>query len=238
MAVEFFIVPRHSGGTWQEWVRRSVSQFLAPLETWRRGADPLPQYLLVSDALAIFAFAAYGSMYMSTATPFPDLDASWQHITVFDTEGISRGVVMDATSDILSYDHDGAYAFAFTGSFAHDSSNQGRTTSVRIWDVTDGAQIGAAFRLGIGRNVEDSSFSLIILADITEAVKGHQLRLEIGGGDDVFLVEFTSMNLSTWNVGEWRDPIPSASQMAGEQALLTTEGDEVLTTEGDEGLTT
>lgn len=184
---------------------------LTSIGSHQEATDPHPQYLLKTDALAVFAFAAYGGMIVDTDAAFSNLGGSYQVIDVFDEvyPATPRGVTVSLPASTLAFENDGVYAFAITGTFEHNSSNQGRTTNIRVWNVTDGAQLGAPWVIGTGRNAEATPIAFVGLTEIVESNKNKEFRLEIGGGDTYSSVSFNALVFQVWNVGEWREPLPS-----------------------------
>lgn len=164
------------------------------------------------DALSVviaenFVFAAYGQLYLSNPpAAFPDLGASYQKVTVFDTASPTspKNITIDLSNDSMSFDIPGVYAITISGSFAHNSSNQGRTTNVRFFNETTGTPAANEFPIGIGRNVTDSSAAAIIIAEVTEASVGDDFILQIGGGSTVTSVSFSSTSWTIFSVGEFQ----------------------------------
>jgi len=102
----------------------------------------------------------------------------------------------------FTIDNTGIYILSLSGSFAHNSSNGGRTTAIRLFNITTGSPVGSELNIGIGRN--DTVIPATLMFELPLANEDDVFRVDIGGGDSVTSVSFTSLTLSLWNVGEWR----------------------------------
>ncbi len=175
------------------------------------GTDEIPGLLSEADAIQVFAFAAYGGMRMDAPTAFPDLGAAWQTLNVFDAANPStpRGVSVNPATGEFAYEHEGLYVISLTGAFEHNSDNNGRITQLRIFDVTGGAALGSALDIPTGRNSEATSVASTFFIEIPAGNVNDVLRFEIGNGNAYTAVVFNALSFATWNVGEWREPLPS-----------------------------
>ncbi len=174
------------------------------------GTDELTSYLTKDVAVQTFAFAGYGGMAMSAQTAFADLGATWDVVDVFDivTPAIPRGITLNILESTFSFDNPGVYVFALSGAFEHDSSATGRTTNLRIYDVTTGAATGNGLIVPTGRNAEATTITATLFVEVLEANVGDAFRIEIGNGDTYITVSFNALDLSLWNIGEWRGALP------------------------------
>lgn len=134
-----------------------------------------------------FVVAGYGGINLSTPdVGFPDLGDGWETLPADNAYFTApRAVTQDVATDSLSILYPGVWIILIAVAFHHNSSNSGRTTYLRLFDIDDGDAPGKEYPLGIGRNVEDTSESVTFPVVIDEADAGHAFRVEIGGGDDV-----------------------------------------------------
>lgn len=159
----------------------------------------------IERALPLFSFAAYASASTTPGTPLPDLGLGWETIPL-DTAGAVRAITINLGNDSFAFQYDGVYQITLSGSLNHNNLNAGRTVNIRLFNVTLGTPLPGAFPIGISRNVEDTVITISLLAEITDAEKGQEMRIEIGGGDAVSLVSISTMNVAIANVSEWREP--------------------------------
>ena len=112
-------------------------------------------------------------------------------------------MTIDLVNNQFSIDREGVFTLFLGFTFEHNSSNSGRLTNVRLFNVTDGTQINSII-LATGRNAEASSFQQQVLLEIGPASVSDQLRFEIGDGDTYSSVVWDQTNMSVYSVGEWR----------------------------------
>lgn len=170
-------------------------------------SDPHPQYAFAASVLANFAFSAYGAMeYDGVVVGFPDLGAGWQNIDIFNSLPVAtpRHVTVNLGGSTVAVDTPGVFAITITISINHNSSNSGRTTRVRLFDVTDGQPLGDGYVIGTGRNAEATTASATILAELGVDDVNHDLIVQIGGGAIYTSVEFNAATFSIYSVGEYR----------------------------------
>ncbi len=137
-----------------------------------------------------------GAAGMVNPTAGADLGAGYNHLTLFDSELLpAKNVTIDLVNDQFSFDKAGLWELSWQLFFNHNSSNSGRRTNLRLWDVTDNSQIAGDVPLGIGRNVEDSDTSSSFRFQLDASDVGHPIRLELGGGDVVTSVTYEIFRL-------------------------------------------
>ena len=154
-----------------------------------------------------FAYASYGGLALDTTVAFPDLGAGFQVVNVFDeiTPTTPRNITAELSPTwSLQIDRAGVYFLSISGTFEHNSSNQGRLTFIQFYNLTLGAPSGSDLTIATGRNAEATPINSTALIEVTEAIEGHQFQLRIGGGDSYSLVEFNFMEWSMFSVGEFR----------------------------------
>ena len=138
-----------------------------------------------------------GEMGITAANPRADLGVAWQDIDVYDSSSLSAvGCTLTLATGHVSFSYPGLWQLSFALSLSHNSLNTGRTTSVRMFNVTTQQQIGNPFLIGIGRNVEQSSITMPLLLPISIASIGDDISFQIGNGSTITSVEFTSQSLS------------------------------------------
>ena len=162
-------------------------------------------YNLLLDVLVV---AVKGAVGMASPTAFPALGGGWQAINLFDEERLtSAGVTFNLAADTFSFEQECEVLLSVGASFTHNETNGGRTTYVRLWNVTDGVEAGRLV-VGIGRNVAATNFSSVLAAKVQAANVNDSYRLEIGGGDAVSAVTFQSFAMQITAAGAWLGPRP------------------------------
>lgn len=145
--------------------------------------------------------AAHGGMSVATSAPFPTIDATYQPIDVFDTIYLTGfGVTFDLPAGSFALDTTGTFVLTLLGSVAHNSSNSGRRTNVRLWDITAAGPIGSPFPIGIGRNVEDTTIALTLAFVVDLPSVNDAIRFDIGGGDTLSAVTWSALAVTLWAI--------------------------------------
>lgn len=191
------------------WEREVVNKLDAHIDPAKE-PDPHEQYLLESVAVQVFAFAAYGAMHNAAPVLIGDLDIGWDTVP-YDTLSVAtpRGVVFSLANNTFQIVNDGVYFIGVSGAIAHNELNAGRVTFMRLFNVTTATPDPVTYRMATGRNSDGTPIAWFALTEVTEAEKGNEYRLEIGGGDSYSGVDITTA-FSVYNVGEWREPLPEA----------------------------
>lgn len=151
--------------------------------------------------------AGYGGVYLpEPISTFPNLDNEWR--TVIMSEGRvtePRGLDQLPEDNALRITVAGVWTFAVTIAFQHDSSNAGRLVWLRLFNISK--QAGSTpIPIGIGRNVESTSFSVSTLVETDDdlATAGDKYILQLGNGDAVAVDSFDFASLSLTYASEFR----------------------------------
>lgn len=195
------------------------------------------------DALSLFALAAYGGLhYDGAAYSFPDIGVGWEDIDFLETPTIAapRGITVDTVNSRLAVENAGVYALMISLSFGHNSvSSNGRITSVRLYNYTDGVPLGDGFQVGTGRTSLITTVSLSVLVDVLPNATNDAIGMQIGmdfGGSNYTNVEFYAADFSLNSVGEFRGTLPSRldpDPPAAPQTLMTPGGDTLTDPDGN-----
>lgn len=173
---------------------------------WHVGNQQYERLIEVNEALNAFAFAAYGAMNIATPQAFPSLGGAWQPIDNYDANVIAvpRTITTDLAAGTISFSIEGVYFVSFTLIFEHNSSNSGRLTNLRFFNVTDGVQVGTDFTVGTGRNAESTSITVASPIEIDPTNVGDAVRIEIGNGDTYTSMQLDSVLYGVIGAGEFR----------------------------------
>lgn len=141
-----------------------------------------------------------GGMDMTAPELIGTIDSGWTILDQFDNNLFTPyGITTDPLGGTFTFEFLGLWQESFSLFFAHNSSNSGRITYVRLWNVTAGAEL-ARVPIGVGRNVEDTNSTFTILSRFSEADIGATLRWEIGGGDSFSAVTLEILRFDTHQV--------------------------------------
>ena len=144
----------------------------------------------------------HGGMNLA-APPAADADIgiSWSPVDMFDNIYLPGfGITFDTVAGSFAFDSTGVYVLSLQASLSHNSDNAGRTTNIRMFDITSAVPLGTVFPIGIGRNVTDTTISLSLAFVIAFADIGDLFRIEIGGGDTLTAVSWSALSLTTWAI--------------------------------------
>ena len=123
-----------------------------------------------------------GAVTSSTPQVIGTLGATYVPIA-FDTESFAgTGISFNFPGNNFVIDYAGIWNESVNLFFEHDSSNQGRTTFIRLWNATAGTEEGRV-PIGIGRNVTDSNVTFSLPHRVSLIESTQQMRWEIGGLD-------------------------------------------------------
>lgn len=139
---------------------------------------------------------------MNLATPsaaLVSIGAGWTPWTAFDTIDITPvGCTLDVTTNPgqFSFQYRGTWNSAIIINFTQTESNAGRTTFVRLFNLTANAEL-ARVPIPIARNQPGTYFFAAYPVLINTGNSGDVLRYEIGGGDsvDILTVESSAIDL-------------------------------------------
>ena len=133
---------------------------------------------------------------------FASIGASYTPIDNYDSEIAPRGITTDLVTGTMAFNIYGVFQITVGLNLSHDESNQGRTTNVRFWNVTDGIS-GGLIEVGIARNQPATNFTAVFQTEIVAGDTGKAFRLELGGGDSVTILS-GSVDFDATMVSEWR----------------------------------
>lgn len=97
-----------------------------------------------------------------------------------------RGVTVNLSNNSISVATESVWRLSYDFSIeGHNSSNSGRVTYIRMYNITDGIASPGEIVVGVGRNQEDTSNSGSFLFDVQPASVNKEIVLQIGGGDAI-----------------------------------------------------
>lgn len=155
-----------------------------------------------------FVPAGYGGIY----DPGPramDLGAAYLIVNFSEAVVDSPvGVDQDFPQNGLIFESEGVWLVSihFTLS-GHNSSNAGRTTYGRLRNTTQGVN-GNGIPVGIGRNQEDTNFSIVTLQQISAGAVGDVFKLQLGGGDTITGGSLVGTEFSVAHVSQYYGEFP------------------------------
>lgn len=140
-----------------------------------------------------------GTMFMSTpGVAGNSLGAGWDTLDYFDTAEGSASLNLNPVTGEFTLDA-GWWDLGLGLNLAHNESNQGRETIVRMYNVTQNTPAGPGEPLFIGRNQPGTNFYSQFRAQVL--VDGETYRVEIGGGDSLTAVVWNSLDLNPTMIG-------------------------------------
>ena len=174
-------------------------------------ADSDQELMRESDALQVFAFAAYGALRTTAAIGLSNITVgTWQtvpHDAV--SPAVPRAVIPDPVSDTITFEREGVYQLFVSGSLAHNESNQARRLLFRFYNVTAAAPGVTEFREYPGRNQLGTNINILGFVEIAAAQVNSKWRLEVTSDLGTFSSVDWLGTFGATNVGEWREPLPS-----------------------------
>ena len=93
------------------------------------------------------------------------------------------GMTLTPATGQFSFLWDGWWEFRLQINLEFTEAQASRFTNIRLWNQTDGVQLGGVVRVAVGRNQDGLSANIALRFAITDANKSDVLILEIGGGD-------------------------------------------------------
>ena len=148
-----------------------------------------------------FQVASHASM-SKDPIGIASIGAGWTAIENYDSEITPRGITTDLVGGAMAFDIYGVFQLTIGLNLTHNESNQGRTTNIRFWNVTDGIPAGN-IPIGIARNQPATNFTGVLQLEVSAGETGKGFRLEIGGGDSV-TISAGSVAYDASMVSEWR----------------------------------
>jgi hypothetical protein len=161
-------VVQHEGGTWMALATTT--------------AEPGSN---IAEWLPIGIVPGRGGMVKTPDTAGTDIGAGWQTLTYNALTIGTYGVTLTPASGTFNTTWPGLWELRVLFSMSHDEQNTGRSTNIRLWNVTDGAQVGASVYVPIGRNQPGTLVPGFLNLDVAAADLGDDIRVEIGGGDTI-----------------------------------------------------
>jgi hypothetical protein len=153
-------------------------------------------------------YAGYGGLRELGPTAF-DVPALIYSTVPFSTVAVTtpKEVTQDPATNSLSVAKGGVWLLVVSGTLAgHDSSNQGRTFNLRLWNATESVG-GSPIPIGVGRNVEDTNFSVTVLVELLDTDIGDIYQLELGGVDAITGGELVGLNWMFTHVSEYKEAL-------------------------------
>jgi len=150
--------------------------------------------------------AAYGGIIVDSTTAIPDIDATWQTVTVFDEEMLitPRGIWQVIANDALRFEFAGVYSVNINMALMHNDVNSGRSIGIRLHNDTTNVN-GDAIIIGTGRNTAITNISIAgVLFELETSGENNQIQIQIGGGDAYSNVSVQSAFFSATMVSERR----------------------------------
>lgn len=153
--------------------------------------DPHPQYIV----------AAFGGMKGPASVPA--LDGTWTPITNYPTPyvPVPKFVAVDLVAGTLKLERPGTYVLSVSLALNFTESNAGRTTYLRLFDITDNVALSTELPLFVGRNQGGVTASISVLLYVAPGSVGDAMRMEIGNGDTFAGLSVTGVAFSMYRVG-------------------------------------
>jgi hypothetical protein len=135
-----------------------------------------------AEADGRFNIAAYASL-SDTAIGLTTIDATWQTLDNYDTLPFTPfNVTNDQVAGTMTFDYAGIYLINVQVNLSHDTNPGGRTTNVRLYNVTDAAP-GVAVPVGVARDQAVTNMSVQFMVEIAILDIGKAFAIQLGGGD-------------------------------------------------------
>ena len=195
----------------------------------------------ISEETQFLADNLVFSQYAAVEVDVPHVDgnigAGWQPFDFYDSVSVTPKGIVIALSGDFTFLLDGTFVLSLNGFFEHDNLNAGRTFQIRLFNVSQGVQVGGTFVISSGRNTDGTVLPLTAMVEVPAGILGDIFRLEYGGTASVYTnVIWNSLQFALWSVSEVRgvigDPIGAAA------LRMTTEGGDFIVTEDGERITT
>ncbi len=177
---------------------RNLERYLA--EEFQQVSNEIA--LIGEAAVRLLVAIGYGGISRSIPVAAADLGAAFTTIAGWDTGQVSDPVDVQQNFllDNLVIERAGVWLFNIHVTFGHDSLNAGRTTSLRVWNATQGTAL-ETITVGTGRNAEYTTFSISFLSSVDVGV-GDLIQLQMGGGDVYSAVVYETLSFSVNHVSE------------------------------------
>ena len=163
---------------------------------------PLLRMIEVSEWVAGNFTPAARSAMLIDPIGFSSIGLGYTPIDNYDSEIAPRGITTDLVAGTIAFNIYGVFQIVVGLNLSHGESNQGRTTNIRFWNVTDGVS-GGIVEVGIGRNQPATNFTAVFQTEIAAGDTGKAYRLELGGGDSITSLA-GSVDYDAVMVSEWR----------------------------------
>ena len=183
-------------------------------DDWRKiGVADNAGYIIdiIQALIDDYQYVAYGGLYIDTPpVAFADIDATWDDLDIFDSPSFAtpKHITQSLVNNSLAINKVGVYEFTLNLVFSHDEDNAGRTTYIRLYNLTDAAATSVLIPVFIARNQPGTNFSYSFPFELTDALdENKELILQIGGGDDVASISFDTAEYYIKSIGEYRGEI-------------------------------
>ena len=164
----------------------------------------------------------------ATPSPIPD-GPDWATVP-FDSIATQQYklVTPDLATDSIAVQQAGIWQMALSVTFTHPEDINGRTFLLRVYNLTDGSQIGSGIPIGIGRNQPATSFSSVFQIQVGETGVGKQIIIQAQS-------EGVDIPVTLWDSTEWSLVlIDTLLPVIDTGQLITHEPDDLVTHEPDD----
>jgi hypothetical protein len=125
--------------------------------------------------------SGYGGIRQASPVSIPDIGAGWTVLTADSTSVVTpRFLTQSFAANGIAFNLEGVWSVSLGFSISHNESQQSRSFSVRLFNVTEGTA-GNETVVGVGRNTDTTTFSVNLLVEMATADVGDLWRVELGG---------------------------------------------------------
>ena len=192
-----YVVGHTSANTVEELRRYVVDELRRIQNNYNAALDDL------SGTIPSLQFSAYAGVSLNATHTDDPMGVGWNPLDFYDTHAVDAREITLGLNGVFSFQRQGVYAMAVTGSVAHNTLNAGRAFNVRLFNITEGTG-SSGILIGSGRDVAATTVPIVTMVTIAEEDIGDSFRVEYGGGDVYTDVVWNALAFSVWNVSEWR----------------------------------
>jgi hypothetical protein len=171
--------------------------------TWLKWFEDLKANFnaLRTGVSSLYVGAGFGGLRLNTPTSLGTVDATWTTL-VADTAlpDDPFRVVVDLTDNSLTAESEGTYSVSLTVVLSHDEAQTGRTTNVRVYNLTDAIPV-TIVPVAVGRNTPGTNFAAASLFTVDSSNVNKELVIQIGGGDILNTVTLEAYIFNIYSVG-------------------------------------